>query len=163
MRSGYWFTVFILSFAAYGQQHESCPMHAKHTGVTERGDQAMGFSHEKTVHHFRLSKDGGAIAVEANDPKDTASVDQIRRHLQHIAQLFAAGDFNTPMFIHDQVPPGVPVMRRLKAKIAFRYEDTDRGGQVRVTTQSAEALEAIHQFLRFQITDHQTGDPLESQ
>jgi len=28
----------------------------------------MGFSHEKTTHHFQLYKDGGAIQVTVNDP-----------------------------------------------------------------------------------------------
>jgi hypothetical protein len=29
----------------------------------------MGFSHETTVHHFRLFKNGGEIVAETNDPK----------------------------------------------------------------------------------------------
>ena len=156
MRRGSWLLVLIVSWAASGQH----PDH--HTGVVQRGDHVMGFSHETTVHHFRLWKDGGAIEVEATNPKDLVSREQVRMHLRHIAQMFAAGDFDAPMLIHDQTPPGVPVMRRLKTKISYRYEDTDRGGRVRITTQSANALGGIHQFLRFQITDHQTGDPLES-
>ncbi len=44
----------------------------------------MGFSHDLTTHHFHLLKDGGEIVVTANDPKDTASVEQIRMHLSHI-------------------------------------------------------------------------------
>ncbi|HEX8891502.1 MAG TPA: hypothetical protein VF779_20305, partial [Pyrinomonadaceae bacterium] len=36
-------------------------------GMNERGDQAMGFSHMKAKHHFRLLADGGAIEVEANN------------------------------------------------------------------------------------------------
>jgi hypothetical protein len=35
------------------------------------------------------------------------------------------------------------------------------GGLVRLRTENAEALAAIHEFLRFQIKDHQTGDSLE--
>ena len=40
-----------------------------HSAMMKRGDQAMGFSREKTTHHFRLFKDGGAIEVVANDPR----------------------------------------------------------------------------------------------
>src|SRR5438874_9791388 len=65
----------------------------QHDGVLARGDHAMGFSHETTTHHFRLYKTGGAIEVLANDAKDSASRDQIRMHLAHIAKLFTAGDF----------------------------------------------------------------------
>jgi hypothetical protein len=100
-----------------------------HKGVERRGDHRMGFSHYKTVHHFRLYNDGGAIEVTANDPNDTESRDQIRMHLSHIVGMFAAGDFKAPMLIHDQVPPGVPVLRTLKAELKYQYEDIDRGGQ----------------------------------
>jgi len=133
-----------------------------HGGVNQRGDQAMGFSHEKTTHHFRLKANGGAIEVEANDATDTASRNQIRTHLNHIAKKFAVGDFAAPMFIHSQTPPGVPAMKQLKAEIKYQFEEMERGGRVRITTNNAEAIKAIHEFLRFQIEDHQTGDSKEA-
>ena len=129
-----------------------------HRGVNARGDQAMGFSHEKTTHHFRLKEDGGAIEVSANDSADVQSKEQIRRHLRHIAQLFGDGDFSAPMFIHDNTPPGVPVMKELKSEISYRFEDSENGGRVIISSKNSEAIEAIHQFLRFQIADHRTGD-----
>jgi hypothetical protein len=131
-----------------------------HAAVNQRGDHVMGFSHEKTTHHFRLYADGGVIEVGVNDPKDAASRDQIRMHLGHIAQMFAAGDFNAPMLIHDQTPPGVPALQKLKADVSYKFEKTDQGGRVRITTKNPEALKAVHDFLRFQISDHQTGDSL---
>jgi hypothetical protein len=133
---------------------------ARKKEVDARGDHMMGFSHEKTTHHFLLSKDGGSINVSVNDPNDASSRDQIRMHLQHIAKMFAAGDFNAPMFIHDQVPPGVPVMKKLKNRIAYKYEESDNGARIRMISSNNDAVAAIHDFLKFQITDHQTGDPL---
>ena len=130
-------------------------------GMTERGDQAMGFSHTKATHHFRLLRDGGAIEIATNNAQDTATRDQIRMHLSHIAQMFADGNFNAPMFIHDQTPPGVPVMQRLKSEIKYEFAKTERGARVRITTSNKEALAAIQDFLRFQIKEHETGDPLE--
>lgn len=129
-----------------------------HTAVDKRGDQVMGFSHEKTTHHFRLYADGGAIEVTANEAKDTEGRDQIRMHLSHIAAMFAAGNFKAPMLIHDQVPPGVPTLQRLKAEVSYRFEEIPDGGRVRIATKNEEALSAIHEFLRFQISDHRTGD-----
>src|SRR5207249_7179141 len=90
--------------AHYQQKPSSQDQH--HQGVAQRGDEVMGFSHEKTTHHFRLYPDGGAIEAEANDPKDTASRDQIRSHFGHIVTMFTAGDFSAPMLIHAQNPPG---------------------------------------------------------
>jgi len=145
------------------QQHNHQQDKQRVDGVNERGDHAMGFSHEKTTHHFRLAADGGAIEVVANDPNDTASAEQIRAHLTHIAMLFKEGDFNIPMLVHGEAPPGVAAMKHLKGAISYTFESSDRGGRVRIATPNAEAIEAIHEFLRYQITDHQTGDPLETE
>jgi hypothetical protein len=129
-------------------------------GVKERGTQVMGFSQDKATHHFLLYPDGGAIQIEANSASDTATRDQIQMHLGHIAQMFADGNFQAPMLIHDKVPPGVPTLQRLRAEINYKFEKLDSGGRVRITTKNAEALSALYEFLRFQIADHQTGDSI---
>jgi hypothetical protein len=152
-----WTTLLIATASLPGQTADNG--HASHAAMNERGDHVMGFSHEKTTHHFRLFPDGGAIEVSANDPKDSASRDQIQMHLSHIAQMFTDGNFKAPMLIHEQVPPGVPVLQRLKSAVTYRFEKTDRGGRIQIATANPEALQALHEFLRFQITDHQTGDP----
>jgi hypothetical protein len=154
--------------------HPDCPMmggdkssadaggHAANlAAVNARGEKAMGFSQTETTHHFILEPDGGIIQVEANDAKDSQNREHVRQHLAHVARAFAEGDFGAPVLVHDRVPPGAPAMRRLKSEISYAYEETERGARVRITTKSAEALAAIHDFLRFQITDHQTGDSLE--
>jgi hypothetical protein len=143
---------FWLTALTFAQDH--------HADVAQRGDKAMGFSHEKTTHHFRLYRDGGAIEVTANDPKDAESRDEIQMHLGHIAKMFANGDFNVPMLVHDKIPPGAPVMSERKSDIKYLYEKVPNGGRVRIVTKNPEALAAVHEFLRFQITDHQTGDPV---
>lgn len=129
--------------------------------VNKHGDEVMGFSHMKSTHHFRLTAQGGSIEVQANDSKDLEIRDQIRTHLQHIAQAFKAGDFSAPEYTHSRVPPGVTAMQRLKSDINYRYEELASGGRVVITTQNREAVSAVHDFLRFQIQDHRTGDPLE--
>jgi hypothetical protein len=144
--------------AQTSQQSNSQTM--KCDAMNERGDQAMGFSHMKATHHFRLMSGGGAIEIEANGVQDKATRDEIRMHLSHIAQMFADGNFNAPVFIHDQTPPGVSVMQRLKTEIKYEFEKISRGGRLRITTSNAEALAAIQDFLRFQIKEHKTGDPM---
>lgn len=126
--------------------------------MVERGDHVMGFSHEKTAHHFRLYPNGGEINVSAIDPSDKGTIDRIRMHLGHIARMFAAGNFKAPMLIHDTNLPGVPAMIRLKESIKYDYFETERGARSRLRTENAQAIDAIHAFLLFQIIDHQTGD-----
>jgi hypothetical protein len=79
-------------------------------------------------------------------------------HLGHIAQMFAAGDFHIPMLVHAEVPPGSQVMKNRKSDIRYTYEKLDQGGRVRILTKNTEALAAIHDFLRYRISDHGTGD-----
>jgi hypothetical protein len=129
--------------------------------MNQRGNSGMGFDQDKTTHHFRLLSQGGAIEVSANDSSDTTSRDQIRAHLGHIAQMFTNGDFSIPMFVHDETPPGVKIMKQLKDAIRYEYKDTDRGGRVSISASDPQAIEAIHSFLRFQIREHGTGDSLD--
>jgi len=103
---------------AHDHGGHDCPM-------MQRGDQAMGFSHETTVHHFRLFREGGEIEVQANDVTDVASARLIPAHLAHIAKLFSAGDFNVPMFIHDTTPPGVTTMAQRKDQIRYVFFETE--------------------------------------
>jgi hypothetical protein len=142
-------------------QQKAAQTDEHHQGVVERGDHVMGFSHDKTAHHFRLLADGGAIEAQANDAQDTASRDAIRSHFAHIAKMFAAGNFSAPMLIHVQNPPGTSEMKRLRDAIQYKLENTEQGARIRITAKNADALQAVHTFLRFQIADHQTGDSTE--
>jgi len=140
------------------KSQDSGAMDDAHSKMNERGEKGMGFSQTGNTHHFLLKPDGGVIQVQANDPKGTAARDSIRAHLTHISHSFAQGDFDIPMFAHDTVPPGVPDMKRLKDKIAYTFQEAPAGGRVVITTSDPKALAAIHKFLRFQITEHHTGD-----
>jgi hypothetical protein len=159
MRTTILVVCLVLTLGSNAGSQETTQDHAGHDcPMMERGDQAMGFSHETTAHHFRLFRDGGEIEVQANDAKDATSVNEIRAHLTHIAKLFSAGDFNVPMFIHDTTPPGATTMAQRKDQIRYEYFEADRGAKVRITTANPQATDAVHAFLLFQIADHHTGD-----
>jgi hypothetical protein len=139
---------------------QAAPDHQDHhAGVMKRGAHVMGFDQTTTTHHFRLTRTGGVIEVTANDAADTTAIAQIQSHLRHIAVMFAEGNFSAPMLIHAQEPPGVAEMKRAGAAIGYKYEPLPRGGRVILRTDAH--IGAIHEFLRFQITDHRTGDPLD--
>jgi hypothetical protein len=162
----------VIAFLMFGalqlaaQDMQSCPMHKEHmkeaaqhqADVEQHGDEAMGFPHDKTSHHFRLYSDGGAIEVTVNDTKDSQNLQAIRSHLKHIVTMFSNGEFSLPMFIHDQMPPGAPVMKEKRAEISYTFDELPAGGRVRIKTANRDALNAVHEFLRFQIVDHHTGD-----
>jgi len=154
LKTTFWTLAAILLVCIPGatQQHQ----HMEE--VNRHGDMAMGFSHLQTTHHFALSTSGGSIEVKANDANDTVSRDHIRMHLQHEAKAFKDGNFSAPEITHGRVPPGVPTMKRLKADIQYTYEETPAGGRIVISTNNPAALQAVHEFLAFQIDDHQTGD-----
>jgi len=132
----------------------------KDAEMKQRGAQAMGFDQDTTTHHFRLTETGGGIEVSTTAVGDTAGRDQIRAHLKEIAAEFAKGNFEKPFMTHAEVPPGVETMKRLAARIRYAFKPTARGGVVRIATDEAAARAAVHEFLRYQITAHATGDPL---
>ncbi len=146
---------------ADGQEHTNCPMHPDSSKPTEavaqRHEEATGIANHGTSHHFVLTKDGGQIELNGSPE----AREGIRSHLQAIARAFAAGDFSIPSRIHDRTPPGVDTMKELKGAISYRFEKSEDGGIVRIATADPAALQAVHEFLRFQIGDHGTGDPLE--
>jgi hypothetical protein len=132
----------------------------KERELKQRGAAAMGFDQDSATHHFRLSPTGGDIEVATNDAADSAGRDQIRMHLRNIAADFASGNFAAPFATHGEVPPGVTTMQARKNTLTFTYQDRAHGGAVRLRTTDARTRQAVHEFLRYQIREHATGDPL---
>ena len=62
------------------------------------------------------------------------------------------------MMTHGKTSPGVPEMQRMKGDLSYKYVETDRGGRALISAANPETLKAVHEFLRFQIEEHQTGD-----
>ncbi len=163
-------SVILLSGTIASAQHPSMPAGlshdehlrqlAKDEQLKRRGALAMGFDQDKTTHHFRLSPTGGAIEVAANDAADTKSLKEIRTHFREIADAFSKGVFDKPVGTHDEMPPGAQTMAGNKDRIQYRYEERAGGAAVTITTADPETLSAIHEFLRYQIVEHKTGDPL---
>jgi hypothetical protein len=96
--------------------------------------------------------------VSVKNASDTKNRDAIRSHLPHIVMMFAGGDFQAPMVVHDSNDvPGIRMMAARKATIRYEYVETPRGGRVDIVTADSGSLAAIHDLLRFQIADHHTG------
>jgi Fe2+ transport system protein FeoA len=128
----------------------------KEAELKQRGAEAMGFDQDAAIHQFRLEPTGGAIEVETRTRDDDTTRLQIRRHLEEIAVAFARGDFSKSIATHAEVPPGVDRMRQLKDAISYRYEETPRGGRVKIVSSDQDAIAAVHEFLKYQIREHRT-------
>jgi hypothetical protein len=60
--------------------------------------------------------------------------------------------------IHSTTVPGTETMTQLKDQLHWDLQKTPRGSRMVITADNKEALDAVHEFLRFQIEDHKTGD-----
>jgi hypothetical protein len=121
------------------------------------GETDLGSNQGKAVRHFKLLPDGGAIEITANDPADVGAV---RRQVANIVAMFGQGKFEVPTVIRGQNPPRTDRMSQLKGAISYVAENLPAGGRVVITTTTSEARNAVHDFLRFQIQEQQTGDSL---
>jgi hypothetical protein len=130
----------------------------KDADMKQRGAQAMGFDQDAVVHHFLLKPSGGSIEVRARDAGDVKNVAAIRTHLRQVAVDFGRGNFQAPFATHGEMPPGAPILQRLRSTVSYSYAERTAGGRVDISTTNAEALEAVHDFLRYQIREHHTGD-----
>jgi len=132
----------------------------KDDALKRRGALAMGFDQDKTVHHFLLQPNGGEIVVTAKSERDAESISLIRSHMQEIAASFAAGVFDKPVATHEQLPPGAATLTANNTRVSYRYRERPDGASVVIETGDADTLKAVHEFLRYQIVEHKTGDPL---
>src|SRR5688500_7939234 len=114
------------------------------------GPHPLAFDQAKAIHHFYLHEDGGLIEITAKDGKDKKAVGEIRQHLNAVMKMFAEGHV-----------PASPAMQRLRDRIKYEYEDVSGGGRLKISTRHVRALSGVHEFLRLQITELKTGDPLQ--
>jgi hypothetical protein len=146
----FWLLLFVTTMFSGQEQHRS---------MYERGAMVMGFDPDKTVHHFYLYNDGGAIDIAVKDASDVTNRDAIRAHLRHIATMFGSGNCEAPMLVHDSTSvPGTAVLKAHKDALSYTYIETPGGGRVDIVTGDPAALTALHEFLRYQIAEHQTKD-----
>ena len=81
--------------------------------------------------------------------------------MQRVSQLMVMGDLAK---LREQFGENVPGLDRIveararKATITVRSSTPDEGSQIILTTADPIALQALHDFLRFQIADLNTGD-----
>lgn len=128
--------------------------------------KATGLDPDKIVQHYYLVKNGGVIELAAKDPNDTATATAIMKYLEAQRQLFEKGKNDTAIEIHGKTPDGYLGIRKLRNEITFypTKNDTGTGGVLRMFSVNPEAKKAIQDFLKFQITEFQTGDsPTENQ
>lgn len=124
--------------------------------MQERGKMAMGVDQYTSTHTFDDLPEGGRITL-VRDASDTTGVRQIRAHLRLVQHAFQAGDFSTPEFVHMRAMPGTDEMAAKRDAITYAYRDLPNGGELRILSQDAAAVTAIHAFMAAQRGEHHAG------
>src|SRR5436190_66561 len=119
-----------------------------------RGQTVMGVDQYTSPHVFEDLPGGGRIILDRDDAADSVGIAAIRAHMRGIVAAFAAGDFAQPFMVHAERVPGTDVMAARRAAITYSARDRPRGGEVRIHTDDAVAVAAIHAFLAFQRSAH---------
>lgn len=127
--------------------------------VESRFSRAMGVPVEKVTVHFYLVKNGGVVELSAKNPTDTTTAAALQKYLQNQKDLWEKGKETAVTDVHLRAPEAASTMRRLRNDITFFMAKTDSGGVLRMFSINEQARAAIQDYLRFEITEHKTGDP----
>lgn len=130
------------------------------TDLNSRFSKALGTDASKIVQHYYLVKNGGVIEFTAKDPNDSPTISAVQKYLDAQKDLFEKGKTDTDADVHGRVPDGVPTLKKLRNEITFFAVKTDEGAALRMFSVNDQARQAIQDFLKFQINEHKTGDPL---
>jgi hypothetical protein len=94
---------------------------------------------DRSSKRFLLDKEGGTIEIQASDGGDKETRDAVRRQLKEQARK--------------GVPSVTPAMQEHKKEIKYRYEKTSRGGRLRIIAKGREALLAVQEFVRSEMSN----------
>jgi hypothetical protein len=128
--------------------------------LNSRFSRALGTDAGKIVQHYYLVKNGGVIEFAAKDPNDSATVAVLQKYFETQKDLFEKGKNDADADVHGKLPDGVPILKKLRNEITFFAVKNDDGGALRMFSTNDQARQAIQDFLKFQISEHKTGDPL---
>jgi len=134
--------------------HHTKNQSATSISMLERGAMAMGFNQSKILHKFKSTPTGGQILITALNKSDIDTIKQIKNHIFVIQKEFSAGNFTKPFYIHAQDVPGTKIMTEKKDFIKYTINEIDNGSTLILETKDEQILDAIHQFMAFQGTEH---------
>lgn len=117
----------------------------------------MGVDQYTSQHVFEDLPDGGRIMLDRDDARDSVGIRTIRAHMREIEAAFRSGNFAAPGLVHAQAVPGTRLMGERRTEISYATTDRPRGAELRLQSRDSAAVAAIHEFLKFQRSDHRAA------
>ncbi len=128
--------------------------------LNSRFSKALGVDANKIVQHYYLVKNGGVIEFAAKDSSDNAAISAVQKYFETQKDLFEKGRNDADADVHGKIPDGMLILKKLRNEITFFAVKNEDGGALRMFSTNDQARQAIQDFLKFQINEHKTGDPL---
>ncbi len=128
--------------------------------LNSRFSKTLGTDIGRVVQHYYLVKNGGVIEFTAKDANDTTTISALQKYMDTQKDLFEKGKNDADADVHGKVPDGIPNLKRLRNEITFFAVKNDDGAALRMFSVNDQARQAIQDFLKFEINEHKTGDPL---
>ena len=130
------------------------------TDINGRFSKSLGTDANRIFQHYYLVKNGGVIEFTAKDPADNASIAAVQKYLLAQKDLFEKGKNEGDSEVHGKVADGTLVLKKLRNEITFFTVKNEDGAVLRMFSVNEQARQAIQDFIKFQINEHKTGDPL---
>jgi hypothetical protein len=87
-------------------------------------------------------------------PEPAASAD----HVMFVARQHGTTDHAAAGPVASIFVPGTATLLRLKSDVKYTATKTDTGSRIEIVTTNPQAVQAVHEYLRFQINELRTGD-----
>ena len=128
--------------------------------INIRFSKSLGTDANRIFQHYYLVKNGGVIEFTAKDPADNTSIAAVQKYLETQKDLFEKGKNEGDTEVHGKTADGMPVLKKLRNEITFFAVKNEEGAVLRMFSTNEQARQAIQDFIKFQINEHKTGDPL---
>jgi hypothetical protein len=123
--------------------------------VHGHGREVMSFDLAKTVHIFKMTKDGGTQKVIVRDKSSGSDqIQKIQSHLSMEATEFQKGNFADPIHLHGSTMPGLSEMRSGAQHMTITYKALPNGAEIQFRANDIESITAIHRWFGAQLSEH---------
>lgn len=123
--------------------------------VHGHGHEVMPFDLGKTVHIFRMTKDGGTQKVIVRgEPADPQQVRMIQHHLTMETAAFQDGNFSDPARLHGAEMPGLREMEAGAQRMKISYHALPNGAEIEFRSTDIKLVTAVHRWFGAQLSEH---------
>lgn len=137
-----------------GIGYQQLQLHQRQAMIHERGSTVMPFNLSKTTHVFNKTQSGGVQRITVDKDSNGQDEQQIRSHMEIIAEEFEHGNFTDPATLHGESMPGLATLQERHNSLNVMYREVEGGAQITYASQDDVVVRAVHDWFDAQLRDH---------